>query len=79
MCIESYFYTLFSCTFVLLEMGLDARKPVLGVANSNGADQPAHQRSLVSAFVICLSKVSYLDLLGSYSLTIFARSQIKIF
>ena len=39
-------------------MGLDARKPVFvgggggGVANNTGADQPAHTRSLISAFVI---------------------------
>ena len=34
-------------------MGLDARKPVFGgLANNTGADQPAHMRSLISAFVI---------------------------
>ena len=34
-------------------LGLDARKPVFGgFANNTGADQPAHPRSLVSAFVI---------------------------
>ena len=34
-------------------MGLDLRKPVFrGFANNTGADQPAHQRSLISAFVI---------------------------
>ena len=34
--------------------GLDARKPVFGGggANGTGADQPAHPRSLISAFVI---------------------------
>ena len=31
-------------------MGLNARKPVF--ANNTGADQPAHPRSLISAFVI---------------------------
>ena len=36
-------------------MGLDARKPVFaGFANNSGADQPAHPRSLISAFVICV-------------------------
>ena len=42
-------------------MGRNVRKPVLGggggggVANNAGADQPAHPRSLISAFVIrCL-------------------------
>ena len=35
--------------------GLDPRKPVFGrVPNNKGADQPAHPRSLISAFVICL-------------------------
>ena len=29
------------------------RKPVLPYANSKGADQPAHPRSLSSAFVVC--------------------------
>ena len=34
-------------------LGLDARKPVFGgFANNTGADQPAHPRSLISAFVI---------------------------
>ena len=41
-------------------MGIDARKPVLGLggggggggADKKGADQPAHPRSLISAFVI---------------------------
>ena len=33
--------------------GLVARKPVFGgFANNTGADQPAHPRSLISAFVI---------------------------
>ena len=35
-------------------MGLDVRKPVWGFVNNKGADQPAHQRSLISAFVISL-------------------------
>ena len=34
-------------------MGLDAKKTCLrGFANNTGADQPAHPRSLISAFVI---------------------------
>ena len=38
-------------------MGLNARKPVFGgFTNSKGADQPAHPRSLISAFVIPLLK-----------------------
>ena len=36
-----------------LKLGLDARKPVFGgFANNTYADQPAHARSLISAFVI---------------------------
>ena len=34
-----------------IKMGIDARKPLFG-----GADQPAYTRSLISAFVIRLSK-----------------------
>ena len=34
-----------------------------GFANSKGADQPAHLRGLISAFVISLMDVSNLDLL----------------
>ena len=35
-----------------IQMGLDARKTCLrGFANNTGADQPAHPRSLISAFV----------------------------
>ena len=38
---------------VVCHMGLDARKPVFGgFSNNTGADQPAHPRSLISAFVI---------------------------
>ena len=34
-----------------------------GFANNTGADQPAHPRSLVSTFIICFWKGSYLNLL----------------
>ena len=45
-------------------MGLDARKPVFeGFANNKGADQPAHPRSLISAFVIRFLEISYIILL----------------
>ena len=34
------------------------RKPVLPYANNKGADQPAHSRSLISAFVVrCLDSM----------------------
>ena len=39
-------------------MGLDARNPVLGDANNTGVDQPAHPRSLISAFLFAFWKVS---------------------
>ena len=35
-------------------MGLDARKPVFVFAINKGADQPAHLRSLISAFAFGL-------------------------
>ena len=34
-----------------------------GFANNTGADQPAHTRSLISAFVIRFRKVPYVDFL----------------
>ena len=38
---------------IYIYMGLDVRKPVFeGFANNTVADQPAHLRSLISAFVI---------------------------
>ena len=34
------------------------RKPVIPYANNKGADQPAHPRSLISAFVVrCLDSI----------------------
>ena len=34
------------------------RKPVMPYANNKGADQPAHPRSLISAFVVrCLDSI----------------------
>ena len=43
--------------------GLVARKPVFdGFVNNKGADQPAHPRSLISAFVIPFWKVTYVNL-----------------
>ena len=34
-----------------------------GLGNNTGADQPAHPRSLISAFVICVWKVPSLSML----------------
>ena len=36
-----------------------------GLANNKGSGQPGHPRSLISAFVIRLLEISYLDLLRS--------------
>ena len=34
------------------------RKPVFAICNNKGADQPAHPRSLISAFVVrCLDSI----------------------
>ena len=33
-------------------MGLDAKKPVFGFPNNEGADQPVHMRRLISALII---------------------------
>ena len=53
------------------QMGLDAKKPVLGgFANNKGADQPAHPRSLISAFVICLLE-SIISRLATSEISIF--------
>ena len=41
-----------------------------GVANNTGADQPAHPRSLISAFVICVLKSTISKL---------ATSEISVF
>ena len=44
-------------------MGHIMRKPVLSYVNNKGADQPAHQRSLISAFVgRCLDNNEILQL-----------------
>ena len=44
-----------SASQIVYVMGLDARdNPSSGFANNKGADQPAHSRSLISAFVIRL-------------------------
>ena len=39
-----------------------------GFANSTGADQPAHSRSLISAFVICVLKSIICNLASNYIL-----------
>ena len=44
--------------FVSKYMSHVMRKPVLVYANNKGADQPAHPRSLISAFVVrCLDSI----------------------
>ena len=52
-------------------MGLDARKPDFGgFANNTGADQPAHLRSLICAFVIRLLE-SIISRLATSEISIF--------
>ena len=44
------------------------RKCVMSYANNKGADQPAHPRSLISAFVIrCLDSIISLDSIAEIS------------
>ena len=53
------------------KMGRNARKPAFGgFANNTGADQPAHPRNLISAFVIRFSE-SIICKLASYEISIF--------
>ena len=48
-------------TVKLINMSRAMRKCVLCHANNKGADQPAHSRSLISAFVVrCLDSVMFL-------------------
>ena len=47
---------------IFIILGLLPRKPVFG-ANNKGADKPAHRHSLISAFVIGLLEILYIDLL----------------
>ena len=50
---------------------IDTRKPFFGgVANNTGADQPAHPRSLISAFVIS-SLESIISRLATSEISIF--------
>ena len=44
------------------------RKCVMSYANNKGADQPAHPRSLISAFVVrCLDNIISLDSIAEIS------------
>ena len=59
-------------TYILApkDMCLVARKPDFVACNNNGAVQPAHQRSLISTFVICyLQNLIYK--LASYKISTF--------
>ena len=47
-----------SISQMMFQMNHVMRKPVLPYANNKGADQPAHPRNLISAFVIrCLGSI----------------------
>ena len=52
------------------------RKPVLPYANNKGADQPAHPRSLISAFVVrCLDSLIPLLAINVAEITISSVEQ----
>ena len=58
-------------SFLRHKLGLDARKPVSGgFRNNTDADQPAHPRRLISAFVICILE-SILSKLATIEISIF--------
>ena len=41
---------------------------LMSYANNKGADQPAHPRSLISAFIVrCLDSIIYLDSIAEFS------------
>ena len=68
----------------MIYMGLDVRSPVLGGgganrgvgANNKGADQPAHPRRLISAFVIRFSEgiISRLATSHSFLACLYSRA-----
>ena len=62
----------FRCVFLSNKLYEPRREKTLSsmFVNNKGADQPAHQRSLVSAFVICLLEIMISKL---------ATSKISIF
>ena len=51
-------------------MGLKLRKTVFGVTNNKGADQPAHPRSPINAFVV-LSLESIISIVTISKISIF--------
>ena len=55
-------------------MGHIMRKPVLSYVNNKGADQPAHPRSLISAFVVrCLDGNEILQLKSILAHTLYLQ------
>ena len=57
-------------------MSFDARKPVVGgFANIKGSGQPAHPRSLISAFVIRLLE-SIISRLATFEISIFKLASV---
>ena len=62
-CTGSFEFTLDKISHVVAHIGSRREKTCLReLANNTGADQPAHPRSLISAFVFAFWKVPYLSL-----------------
>ena len=61
----------YSCPMALVgqpHLSLAMRKCVMSYANNKGADQPAHPRSLISAFIVrCLYSIISLDSIAEIS------------
>ena len=65
MYIDSLFLRLMS--FFIYELGHE-KMCLMSYANNKGADQPAHPRSLISAFVVrCLDSIISLDSIAEIS------------
>ena len=71
----SFFQILFVLSYVncdsyprrTFELGHE-KTCLMSYANNKGADQPAHPRSLISAFVVrCLDSIIYLDYIAEIS------------
>ena len=66
-----------------LYMGLDARKPIFRVCDNKGADQPAHPRSLISAFVFrflksIISKLATSDISTFYLVSVTEETGLNL-
>ena len=56
-----------TCVILLFEPGHE-KTCLMSYANNKGADQPAHSRSLISAFIVrCLDSIISLDSIAEIS------------